>query len=119
MTPQEVAEQIMAGAARMQVDLRSTLDLTDEVLLALTALAGAERGDLTDYRDATEQEVAGWLAGYVMIPGAIETEHGLLVPSQVPSQTPTACPTSPSRLHVFHGRRSCLYCGLTPTTPSG
>lgn len=38
MTPEQIAEEIFAGAERMQVDLKSTLDLTDEVFDALKDL---------------------------------------------------------------------------------
>jgi hypothetical protein len=65
-------------------------------------MSAGKQGDLTGYREATAQEVEGYLQGHLLIPGAIETEHGLLVPSE---RTPTPCPTSPSRLHVFHRKR--------------
>lgn len=39
MSPQEIAEAILAGAARTLTDLRSTLDLPEEVFDALKALA--------------------------------------------------------------------------------
>jgi len=34
----------------------------------------------SNYRQATEDEVSGWLSGALAIDGAVETEHGLLVP---------------------------------------
>lgn len=33
-----------------------------------------------EYREATDQETRDYLAGYASIPGARETEHGLMVP---------------------------------------
>ena len=39
MTPQEVANAVLDGAARTQTDLRSTLDLPEPAMLALVALA--------------------------------------------------------------------------------
>lgn len=42
MTPQRIAEEILNGSHRMLVDLRSTLDISDEVFEGLQRLA-AER----------------------------------------------------------------------------
>ena len=42
MTPQEVANAVLDGAARTQTDLRSTLDLTDDVFDTLVAGAASE-----------------------------------------------------------------------------
>lgn len=47
MSPQEVAEAILAGAARTQTDLRSTLDLPDaafEALVAQSRTGAPDRG---------------------------------------------------------------------------
>ena len=42
MTPQKIADAIFEGAHRTQTDLRSTLDLPDEVFDALRALSVKE-----------------------------------------------------------------------------
>jgi len=49
MSPEEVAEAILAGAERMQADLRSTLDITDETFEALQLLASPERWEVFDH----------------------------------------------------------------------
>lgn len=38
---------------------------------------------MTEYRPATETETDEWLNGWAMHPGAIETEHGLMIPVYV------------------------------------
>lgn len=40
MSPQQIAHEILEGSDRMQADLRSTLDISDEVFYALQDLAG-------------------------------------------------------------------------------
>lgn len=36
--------------------------------------------DPDDLREASEQETTAWLGGEITISGAIETDHGLLIP---------------------------------------
>lgn len=36
--------------------------------------------DTMNMREATDEELAGWLAGYFSCPEAVETDHGLLLP---------------------------------------
>lgn len=46
MTPQQIIKEIFAGSHRMLVDLRSTLDITDEVFEAMQAINNsASNGD--------------------------------------------------------------------------
>ena len=60
-------------------------------------------------RAATDRETADYLAGYTSSPGAVETEHGLLLPTcQAPGNH-----HSDDLVEMWHGSEEPAYlCGL-------